>query len=65
MRTRSRQAFLAQNSKGRLSRDAGAIRRRLWKLPDEFPPESKSKFCGKRGIQVMRLWIKEVWDENA
>jgi hypothetical protein len=40
-----------------------AIRQRLWKLPDEFPPETKGKFCGRAGMEVMRGWIKDLSDE--
>jgi hypothetical protein len=42
-----------------------SIRLRLWRLPDEFPPESKGNFCGQAGMDVMRGWIQDLSDENA
>jgi len=42
-----------------------AIRQRLWKLPDEFPPKTKRSFCGEAGMDVMRGWIRDLSDETA
>ena len=37
-----------------------SIRQRLWKLPDDFPPDTKDKFCGLAGIEIMRGWIQDL-----
>lgn len=42
-----------------------SIRQRLWNLPDEFPPETKGRFCGQAGLNIMRGWIQDLSDENA
>jgi len=42
-----------------------SIRQRLWKLPDEFPPETKGRFCGQGGMDIMRGWIRDLSDANA
>ena len=42
-----------------------AVRLRLWKLPDEFPPETKGCFCGQAGVEVIRGWIEGLSNESV
>jgi hypothetical protein len=37
-----------------------AIRQRCATLDREFPPESKGQYCGPKGIEVIRGYIREL-----
>jgi len=36
------------------------IRRQLWTLPDDFPPETEGRFCGQAGMDIIRGWIQDL-----
>ena len=42
-----------------------SIRQHLWRLPDEFPPETKDRFCGQVGMDIIRGWIQDLSHENV
>jgi hypothetical protein len=37
-----------------------AIRQRVAQLDVEFPPESKGQYCGPKGIEVIRGYVREL-----
>jgi hypothetical protein len=42
-----------------------AIRQRVAQLDAEFPPESKGQYCGSKGIEVIRGYVRELEHETA
>lgn len=42
-----------------------AIRQRVAQLDVEFPPESKGQYCGSKGIEVIRGYVRELEHETA
>jgi len=42
-----------------------AIRARVEQLDVEFPPEAKGQYCGSKGIEVIRGYIRELEHETA
>ena len=42
-----------------------AIRKRCADLPEEFPPESKEQFCGPKGLDVIRGFIRELENQSG
>jgi len=42
-----------------------AIRLRIERLGEEFPPESPRQYCGPRGTEVIRQLIHELEHEKA
>ena len=42
-----------------------SIRQHLWRLPDEFPPETKGRFCSQAGMDIIRGWIQDLSHGNV
>ena len=42
-----------------------AIRQRVAQLDLEFPPESKGQYCSPAGIDVIRVYVRELESEAA
>ena len=42
-----------------------AIRQRVAQLDVEFPPESKGQYCGSKGIEVIRGYVRKLEHETA
>ena len=42
-----------------------AIRQRVAQLDMEFPPESKGQYCGSKGIEVIRGYVRELEHETG
>src|ERR1035437_3640926 len=42
-----------------------AIRHLVAQLDVEFPPESKGQWCGSKGIEVIRGYVRELEHETA
>ena len=42
-----------------------SIRQHLWRLPDEFPPETKDRFCGQAGMDIILGWIQDLSHDNV
>jgi hypothetical protein len=42
-----------------------AIRIRVAQLDEEFPPESKGQYCGPKGIEIIRGYVRELEQDST